>query len=67
MGDANKCFRGQLRKEDNLRLAENYWESKIEEDKADDSNEQAVREMLVDGQITVVEIVKEINANVGNG
>lgn len=27
-------------------------------------NKQAICEMLVDGQITVIEIVKEINANI---
>ena len=57
--DATKCFKGQLSKEDNLRLAEIYWESKI-----DTENKQAICEMLVDGQITVIEIVKEINANI---
>jgi len=59
VGDATKCFKGQPSKEENLRLAEIYWESK-----ADDFNPQAVREMLVNGHITVVEIVKEINANI---
>jgi len=59
VGDATKCFNGQLNKEDNLRLAEIYWKSN-----ADIENQQAICEMLVDGQITVVEIVKEINANI---
>ncbi len=59
MGDATKCFKGQLSKEENLRLAENYWESNVDTD-----NKQAVCEMLVNGQITVVEIVKDINANI---
>ena len=58
VGDATKCFKGQPSKEENLRLAEIYWESN-----ADPENEQAVCEMLVDGEITVIEIVKEINAN----
>lgn len=61
IGDATKCFKGQLSKEENLKLAEIYWENKI-----DTSNQQAVCEMLVNGQITVVEIVKEINANIEN-
>lgn len=60
-GDATKCFRGRLSKEENLRLAEVYWESN-----ADPGNPLAVCEMLVDGQITVVEIVQEINANIEN-
>lgn len=59
VGDATKCFKGCLSKEENLKLAEAYWERE-----ADADNQQAVREMLVDGQITVVEIVKEINANI---
>ena len=58
LGDATKCFKGRLSKEENLKLAEIYWESEV-----DDSDPQAVCEMLVDGHITVVEIVKEINAN----
>lgn len=59
IGDATKCFDGQLDKEENLKLAEIYWENKI-----DDSNQQAIYEMLVNGKITVVEIVKEIHANI---
>lgn len=58
-GDATKCFKGQLSKAENLKLAKAYWESEV-----DTNNEQAVCEMLVDGKITVVEIVKEINANI---
>lgn len=61
MGDATKCFKGQLNKEENLKLAEFYWESKI-----DTSNQQAICEILVNGKITVVEIVKEINANINS-
>lgn len=57
IGDATKCFKGQVDKEENLKLAEDYWESKP------DNTEGSVCEMLVDGQITVVEIIKEINAN----
>lgn len=59
IGDATKCFKGQLNKEENLRLAEFYWASE-----ADTSNQHTICEMLVDGEITVVEIVKEINANI---
>lgn len=57
-GDATKCFEGQLDKEKNLKLAELYWKSG-----AEDTNQQVICEMLVDGSITVIEIVKEINAN----
>ena len=60
VGDATKCFRGQLSKEENLRLAEHYWENESREDHT------PICEMLVDGEITVVEIVNEINANIPN-
>ena len=59
VGDAAKCFQGCLNKEENLKLAEAYWQSNGDEEK-----QQAIREMLVDGKITIVEIVKEINANI---
>ena len=57
VGDATRCFRGQLTKEENRRLAEHYWAHQ-------ESDETAVCEILVSGQITVAEIVKEINANI---
>ena len=59
VGDAAKCFKGTLSKEENLKLAEAYWESE-----ADEKNPQAICEILVNGQITVIETVKEINANI---
>jgi len=59
IGDATKCFDGQLTKAENMRLAEIYWESK-----PDVASTQSVCEMLVDGRITVVDIMKEINANI---
>ncbi len=59
VGDATKCFKGQLSKSENLKLAEIYWENN-----ADTENFQAIREILVNGEITVLEIVKEINANI---
>ena len=61
-GDATRCFRGQLRKKDNLKLAEAYWENPFDAD-----NPQGICELLVDGRITVLEIIKEINANTENG
>ena len=54
-GDATKCFRGLTDRGENLRLASLYWE------KGYDGT--GICEMLVDGKITVSEIVKEINAN----
>ena len=58
MGDARKCFRGTPDRSENLRLAEAYWSYP-----ADPSDTAAICELLVDGEITVLEIVKEINAN----
>ena len=57
-GDATKCFRGTPDYHENLRLAERYWRND-----ASDSTEPPVQEMLVDGKITVLSIVKEINTN----
>ena len=59
IGDAAKCFDGRTDKKENLRLAELYWKSSPRE-----ADEDSVEEMLVDGTITVVEVLKEINANI---
>ena len=59
IGDAAKCFDGKTDKKENLRLADLYWKNE-----SNNQDEQSVTEMLVDGNITVIEIVKEINANV---
>lgn len=53
-GDAEKCFDGELTEKENLNLAEKYWENKV-------FDESSILEMLVDGDIEVVEIVKEQN------
>ena len=50
-GDAEKCFDGKLTEKENLVLAERYWENK-------DFNESTIIEMLVDGDIEVVEIMR---------
>lgn len=50
-GDATKCFDGKLTEKENLILAENYWENK-------DFDNSSISEMLVDGDIEVVEIIK---------
>lgn len=52
-GDAEKCFDGKLSEKENLILAEKYWEN-------EGFNENAIIEMLVDGDIEVIEIVKEL-------
>ena len=46
MGDATKCFKGQLSREENFRLAEIYWKNSVDTD-----NQQAICEMLVNGEI----------------
>lgn len=52
-GDAEKCFDGRFIEEENLILAEKYW-------KSTDFNEESIVEMLVDGDIKIVEIMKEL-------
>lgn len=52
-GDATKCFDGKLTKEENLILAEKYWENT-------DFNKSSILEMLVDGDIELIEIIKEL-------
>lgn len=52
-GDAEKCFDGKLTEIENLSLAEKYWENKT-------FDNSSIIEMLVDGDIEVIEIVKEI-------
>lgn len=48
-GDAEKCFDGRLNENENLTLAEKYWKNE---------NEPSIMEMLVDGDIEVVDILK---------
>lgn len=59
VGDAYKCFDGTISEEENLRLAEIYWLNGSNED-----GHEPIIEILVDGDIEVIEIVKEINANI---
>lgn len=58
-GDAYKCFDGAISEEENLRMAEIYWLNDPNED-----GHEPIIEVLVDGEIEVVEILKEINANI---
>ena len=58
-GDATKCFDAQLDEQENIRLAEIYWKND-----SNDADHRPIVEMLVDGRIKVVEIIKEINANI---
>lgn len=57
-GDATKCFDGKLTERENLILADNYWKNK-------DVDSSSILEILVDGDIEVVEIMKELNVNQG--
>lgn len=52
-GDAYKCFEGSIVEKENLRRAEIYWKNEPNED----GNEPIV-EVLVDGEIEVIEIMK---------
>lgn len=54
VGDAWNCFDGTTDKENNLRLAENYWECKKNKE-----GKPPIIEILVDGIITVTDIVRE--------
>ena len=58
-GDAYKCFDGGVSEEENLRQAEIYWQNNENED-----GSPPIVEILVDGNIRIVEIMKEINANI---
>ena len=58
-GDASKCFDGTVSEEENLRLAEIYWLNGPNED-----GHEPIIEVLADGDVEIVEIVKEINANI---
>lgn len=53
IGNAEKCFDGRLTEKENLDFAEKYWENKR-------VDESSIIEMLVDGDIEVVDIIKEI-------
>ena len=58
VGDAINCFDGTPDQADNLARAERYWRN-------DPNGEgEPIREMLIDGEIRVIRIVQEINANI---
>ena len=59
IGDALNCFDGVTDQAENLRLAERYWQNT-----PNDEGREPIREMLVDGEIRVVRIVQEFNANI---
>ena len=54
VGDAQNCFDGTIDKNKNLELAENYWKFKVNPDGKD-----PIVEILANGRIKVIEIIKE--------
>ena len=54
IGDAQNCFDGTIDKKRNLELAEYYWKSSI-----NNRGKEPIVEVLVNGIIKVIEIVKE--------
>lgn len=52
-GNATRCFDGRLHKEENLKLAEAYWENP-----PDSENPEVVVEGLADGVIKVMEVIR---------
>ena len=54
VGDAHNCFDGTKDKNKNMELAEYYWEGK-----ANLKGKEPLIEIIVDGKIKVVEIIKE--------
>ncbi len=59
VGDACNCFDGTPDLAANLAQAEHYWQNLPNVD-----GDPAIWEMLVDGDIEVVRVVEEINANI---
>lgn len=55
IGDAEKCFKASVNRQNNLKLAERYWQNRFDAD-----GKTPVKEILVDGDIEVVEIVQNI-------
>lgn len=59
-GDAYKCFDGTNCEEENIRRAEIYWKNEPNED-----GSAPIVEVLVDGDIEIVEIIKEYDKGGG--
>ena len=57
-GDARKCFDGTTSEKENLRMAEIYWKNGENED-----GKRPITEIIADGDIEIVDILKEIYAN----
>lgn len=59
VGDANNCFQATIQQEENLLLANRYWKNL-----PNLQGEKPIQEVLVNGDIEVIKMVKEINANI---
>lgn len=57
-GDARNCFAGTVDRDENLRLAARYWRNL-----PNPGGEEPITEVLAAGAIEVVEIVREVGAN----
>ncbi len=57
-GDAYMCFDGTVSEKENLRMAEIYWKNGKNE-----NGERPIIEIMANGDIEIVDIMKEINAN----
>ena len=57
VGNACNCFDGTPDKAANLAKADHYWQNQPNEDN------EYIWEMLADGDIEVIRVVEEINAN----
>lgn len=53
-GDAWNCFKGTRNKEENLKLAKNYWDNK-----KNTRGENPIYETLVNGKIKIIGIERE--------
>ena len=60
VGDANNCFDATPDRARNLALADRYWKNE-----PNPSGEPPIWEILADGKIEVVDILKEIRRNIG--
>ncbi len=59
VGDSYNCFEPSFNKADNLLMAKKYWQND-----ANIYGKTPINEILVNGDIEVVEIVEEINKNI---
>lgn len=58
VGDSYNCFDATLNEQENLLFAKRYWNNEPNQ-----YGKEPIKEILVNGDIEVVEIIQEINAN----